>query len=137
MLLKECSAKDGKRLSFLLELTSDTGHVDFQLQLDHADDDFKQVLKPELVVRISTVERIEAVAVSLASATQDSATLHSAGAVAGSAASLVDHGAQHGDLLSALGTLVARLGNVVDIGAKIGGEIAKVGNYHSLFVCLR
>jgi hypothetical protein len=137
VLLKECSAKDGKRLSFLLELTSDTGHVDFQLQLDHADEDLKQVSKPELVVRMSTVERIEAAAVSLASATQDSATLHSAGALASSAASLVDHGAQHGDLLSALGTLVARLGNVVDIGTKIGGEIAKVGNYHSLFVCFR
>ncbi|KAJ7832481.1 hypothetical protein B0H13DRAFT_1914978 [Mycena leptocephala] len=82
--------------------------IDFQLQLDHADEDLKQVSKPELV---------------------DSATLHSAGAVAGSVASLVDHGAQHGDLLSALGTLVVRLGNVVEIGAKIGGEIAKIHPY--------
>jgi hypothetical protein len=59
VLLKECSAKDGKRLSFLLELTSDTRHVDFQLQLDHADDDFKQVLKPELVVHTQMVASLQ------------------------------------------------------------------------------
>ncbi|KAF8217958.1 hypothetical protein K438DRAFT_1747202 [Mycena galopus ATCC 62051] len=125
----KCLAKTTRELSVLLKECSVKG--DFQLELDHADDNLTQASKPELVVSISPAKGLADAAGPLAKATENSATLHtgSAGTLVGSAVDLVDQGAQHDDLLSALGTLVARLGNVVDIGVKIGGEIAKIHPY--------
>ncbi|KAF8143588.1 hypothetical protein K438DRAFT_1783607 [Mycena galopus ATCC 62051] len=98
--------------------------IDFQLKLDHADENLTQASKPELVVCMSPAKGLADAAGPLAKATENSATLHT-GSAGTMVVDLVNQGAQHDDLLSALGTLVARLGNVVDIGVKIGGEIAK------------
>ncbi|KAJ7465935.1 hypothetical protein FB451DRAFT_1486123 [Mycena latifolia] len=101
----------------------DLDTVDFQVQLDHVTENVADHSKPELVVRMTAIGRAQAGAIALANATQDSATLESG--LAPSAVKLVNHAAEHADMASTLGTLLARL----DIVVQMGAEIAKIHPY--------
>ncbi|KAJ7442999.1 hypothetical protein FB451DRAFT_1568796, partial [Mycena latifolia] len=117
----KCLAKAELEIGVLLEKCST--QKDFQLQLDHVKKNATNLSKPELVVRMTAIRRAQAGAIALANATQDSVTIESGTAC--SAVKLVDHGAEHADLASALGTLTARL----DIVVQMGAEIAKIHPY--------
>ncbi|KAJ7469210.1 hypothetical protein FB451DRAFT_1560182 [Mycena latifolia] len=114
----KCLAKAELEIGVLLDKCST--QKDFHVKLDHVEENVTDLSKPELVVCMTAIGHAQAGAIALANATQDSATLER-----GLAVKLVDLGAEHPDLASVLGTLIAR----VDIIVQMGAEIAKIHPY--------
>ncbi|KAF9059433.1 WD40-repeat-containing domain protein [Rhodocollybia butyracea] len=103
----KCLAKKKMEIGQLLK--TDEGRTDFSIVLkpvegNHATD----TLQPTLIVRLTSIDNLQAAAVALANTTQDTETLQSTG-TGSTIAKIVNTGVNNGDLLSNLGTVLSKL----------------------------
>ncbi|KAF9060135.1 WD40-repeat-containing domain protein [Rhodocollybia butyracea] len=103
----KCLAKKKMEIGQLLK--TDEGRTDFSIVLkpmegNHATD----TLQPTLIVRLTSIDNLQAAAVALANTTQDTETLQSTG-TGSTIAKIMNTEVNNGDLLSNLGTVLSKL----------------------------
>ncbi|KAF9067618.1 hypothetical protein BDP27DRAFT_899505 [Rhodocollybia butyracea] len=120
-----CLAKKEIEISQLLE--TDEGQKDLSVVLDYMEKDAMDMPGPTIVVRMTSISHVQAAKVALANATQDIGTLKSPSTSA-ALEKIMDIGADGGDLLSGLNTVLSRLKIVIAIGA----EVSKIHPYSNV-----